>query len=176
MGGAGSDYLSGDFGADTYVFNLGDGQDVISNYEHNEEYNGYSFTDTLAFGSGINASDIRLTYNGNNYYDLTLSINGTADSVTLQNYFNYNSTKLDLITFADGTVWDRAILESMPVTFMGTESSDSFNGSFVADAMYGMGGDDSLYGNDGNDSMGGGAWPFLVGLIVTGKQIGRAHV
>ncbi|HMY00481.1 MAG TPA: cadherin-like domain-containing protein, partial [Agitococcus sp.] len=114
------------------------------------------FTDTLAFGAGINASDIRLTYNGNNYYDLTLSINGTTDSVTLYDYFYYNSTKLDLITFADGTVWDRTTLESLPVTFTGTESSDSFNGSFVADAMYGMGGDDSLYGNDGNDSIDGG--------------------
>ena len=30
----------------------------------------------------------------------------------------------------------------------------------------------------GIDSVGGGAWPFLVGGadIVTGKQIGRAHV
>ena len=50
MGGAGNDYLSGDSGNDTYVFNLGDGQDVIYNFDSNEYNNGIIST---ALGLGV---------------------------------------------------------------------------------------------------------------------------
>ncbi|MBO1537003.1 calcium-binding protein, partial [Pseudomonas sp. OA65] len=53
VGGTGNDTLTGGNYADTYVFNLGDGKDVITDYD-----GGFVATDTLRFGAGILASDI----------------------------------------------------------------------------------------------------------------------
>ncbi|WP_275044112.1 calcium-binding protein, partial [Pseudomonas mediterranea] len=48
VGGTGNDNMTGGYYADTYVFNLGDGQDTITDYD-----GGYVATDTLRFGAGI---------------------------------------------------------------------------------------------------------------------------
>ena len=37
VGGAGDDYLSGDSGIDTYIFNKGDGKDTIYDYSYSDE-------------------------------------------------------------------------------------------------------------------------------------------
>ena len=53
IGGLGNDRLEGAFGAETYVYNLGDGDDVIFDYGDND-----SVIDTLVFGIGIAPADI----------------------------------------------------------------------------------------------------------------------
>ncbi len=60
-GGTGNDRLVGYQGIDTYIFNVGDGQDVISD-------NGgtYGMIDTLKFG-GISFADLVVTMNGTRF-------------------------------------------------------------------------------------------------------------
>ena len=156
VGGMGNDYLSGDSGNDTYVFNLGDGQDVIYNFDSNEYNNGIISTDKLVFGMGINPADIELRFNGSGS-DLVIGIKGTSDSITVQYYFDSSQAyQLDAIEFADGTVWDKTMIASMPIMLTGDNNDNYLSGSVSHDVIQGLSGNDSLYGNDGNDSLDGG--------------------
>ncbi|MCF5901499.1 calcium-binding protein, partial [Aeromonas veronii] len=75
-GGTGNDTLTGGYAGDTYLFNLGDGADVIIDKAGGS---GEGFTDELRFGADIAQSDIEVVHVGN---DLVFRhINGT-DSVT----------------------------------------------------------------------------------------------
>jgi Ca2+-binding RTX toxin-like protein len=85
-GGQGNDVLSaGDFwSADTYIFNLGDGQDTINEYGAPIQYYGVWHSDKLIFGAGINASDVNLVRSGN---DLIFKVN-ESDQVAVAGWFN----------------------------------------------------------------------------------------
>ncbi|WP_304441806.1 calcium-binding protein, partial [Limnohabitans sp. JirII-31] len=114
-GGEGNDYLSGGFGSDTYVFNQGDGQDTINDYD----YWTWQDTDTLQLGAGLLMGDMQISQEGE---DLKLSW-GT-DTVTLQSYFNSSAYyQVEKISFADGTVWGVGDIASR-VTRNGTEGAD----------------------------------------------------
>lgn len=100
-GGAGNDTLMGGAGNDNYLFALGDGQDIINNYD-----TGATNTDVLSFGSGITSSQVSASRRDN---DLVLQVNGTEDQVTVEGYFVNNGDSdysLSSITFEDGTNWD----------------------------------------------------------------------
>ncbi|MDE7252471.1 MAG: hypothetical protein K2O32_05945, partial [Acetatifactor sp.] len=60
-GGKGDDYLSGGTGTDIYIYNRGDGNDTIYNYDSSESCG----TDKLVFGEGIKAEEITARRNGN---------------------------------------------------------------------------------------------------------------
>jgi Ca2+-binding RTX toxin-like protein len=97
-GGGGNDTLQGDAGNDTYLFGLGEGQDTINNYDTTT-----TRTDTLQLGAGIALADVTFTQSGNN---LIVSVDGTSDQVTIQNYFSSSGTsayRLEAIRFNDGT-------------------------------------------------------------------------
>jgi Ca2+-binding RTX toxin-like protein len=100
-GGAGNDTLIGGSGNDKYLFALGDGQDVINNYD-----NGATNTDVLSFGPGILSSQVSASRLED---DLVLKVNGTEDQVTVEGYFINNGNSdysLASITFEDGTSWN----------------------------------------------------------------------
>ena len=149
IGGAGNDYLSGGAGDDTYVFNLGDGQDRIV------EDAGY--LDTIQFGAGIAASDITGARNGD---DLVLSIAGTTDQITIQNWGYGAPWGIDRIEFADGTIWDATQIASLVPSggsgINGTESADFLSGTDGNDVINGFGGDDVMIGGAGDDLLKGG--------------------
>src|SRR6185437_12918611 len=67
-GGTGNDTLVSNLwnSATTYLFNLGDGQDTISDYTYG------NYADTLVFGAGIAAADVTVTRSGD---DLIFRIN-----------------------------------------------------------------------------------------------------
>ncbi|MDI1278941.1 calcium-binding protein, partial [Methylobacter sp.] len=156
-GRAGNDFLQGGAGNDTYLFNLGGGQDTIIDYDP-----AAGNVDTVRFGVGIAVSDITLSRSGN---DLVLSINGTTDQLTIQNWKYGNDYRIERVEFADGTVWDAAFLSV--VTISGTEQADSLQALAGENTMLqGLGGDDTLYGNDGNDILDGGAGnDYLMGSV-----------
>ncbi|WP_304487918.1 calcium-binding protein, partial [Dyella sp. EPa41] len=105
IGGTGDDVLYGSYYSDTYVFNLGDGRDTIV---ETGSYNGV--IDVLAFGEGIQASDITMTKRG---ADLVFVHANGQDEVAVKDWFSStassgyeNSTHLiEQVTFADGMVW-----------------------------------------------------------------------
>ncbi len=161
-GGLGNDYLAGGSGNDTYLFNLGDGQDTI------EEVFGGS-DNTLQFGAGIVASDVKIrNVNG----DLILSLNGTADQLTVKAYFAAPfAPTLGQIKFAGGAIWTPSYLLNQQMS--GTNESQTILGSGGADYIDALGGDDvvvgdigsdEIHGGDGNDILSGGqSEDFLFG-------------
>jgi Ca2+-binding RTX toxin-like protein len=162
-GGQGNDTLNGTDGADTYYFNLGDGQDQIL-----ERFG--TATDRLVFGAGINPADVNVTRTGNN---LVLGL-ATGEKVTVVDWYASPYAfdfKLERVEFADGTVWTSDALTTRGLTVTGTVGNDSLTGlagfsnilfggagddvlrgSYRADTLTGGAGNDTLYGDAGNDT------------------------
>ncbi|MEM0929729.1 MAG: calcium-binding protein, partial [Pseudomonadota bacterium] len=147
IGGAGNDSLYGYDGSDTYIFNLGDGQDTI--YE-SVEFANISDNDRIVFGVGIAPEDITLSRSGN---ALTLSVDGTSDSITVNGQFAFASWfswhDVEFFEFADGTVWTKADVSGFLTG--GTAGDDTILGTFQNDELDGGAGNDILRGGDGAD-------------------------
>lgn len=101
-GGAGNDYLQGGTGNDVYLFNPGSGRDGICDMDSTP-----GNLDTVRFGAGIAPGDITFARHG---YDLVLSINGSTDQLTLENWGGGDEYRIERFEFADAvhTVWDAA--------------------------------------------------------------------
>ena len=149
-GGTGNDTLTGAASADTYLFNLGDGQDVIS-----DNGQGLGQQDKIVLGAGIATSDVALTRDG---VDLLINIGAGGDQITVKDWYSASQYRIENLEFADGTVWDVNTLESMGLVVQGTESDDMLAGlSSKNDEIHGLGGDDQINGNGGNDLLYGEA-------------------
>jgi len=100
-GVGGDDYLEGGIGDDTYVFRPGSGHDTINNYDTSTGKTDRVYLFDVA-PSGIQVSSL-----GN---DLLISIIGSTDTLTIQNYLlndGVNAYTVEQIEFtADGTIWD----------------------------------------------------------------------
>ena len=90
IGGKGDDILAGESGDDTYIFNLGDGKDQIY------DYNGGS--DTIKFGSNLNANEIKFNQNQNN---LIIKYSD-QDQITITDYFT--DGKVENFSLEDGSI------------------------------------------------------------------------
>ena len=88
IGGKGNDALSGGTGNDVYRFAVGDGRDIIADTDGN---------DTAAFG----ATDLRLMMDRLND-DLVLSTAGTADQVTVKDWYENDNNKVETIQSGNG--------------------------------------------------------------------------
>ncbi|MEC9067301.1 MAG: calcium-binding protein [Pseudomonadota bacterium] len=141
------DSLYGGDGSDRYEFNLGDGQDTI--YETVEHAN-LDDDDRLVFGAGILPSDISLSRSGN---ALTLSIDGTSDSVTINGQFAFSSWfswhDVEFFEFADGTLWTKRDVSNFLTG--GTAGDDVIISTSQTDEINGGTGNDTLRGEDGAD-------------------------
>jgi Ca2+-binding RTX toxin-like protein len=95
-GGEGNDVLNGSNDSDTYLFNLGDGQDVIND-------SGYvgSNQDTLRFGEDITATDLILSRDNQ---DMQITIHDNSNQISIKNWFNSDDYLIERFEFADGTV------------------------------------------------------------------------
>jgi len=99
VGGTGNDVLSGGDGADDYVFNRGDGHDII---------NDLSGGNSISFGYGSNFTDVKCTRDGNN---LVMTFpDSPNDSITVINQFLKNAQNktvpaVDFIKTSDGSAY-----------------------------------------------------------------------
>lgn len=98
IGNKGNDTLKGGKGSDIYVFNLGDGQDIIEENSPNS-----ASVDTIVFGSGISRNNIKFTRQG---YDLIISINNTNDKITIKNSNLAFGSRIERLEFSDGSFID----------------------------------------------------------------------
>lgn len=165
-GGAGNDTIYGSFGEDTYIFNLGDGHDLLIERRANEAYSNIEPTaDTLSFGEGIAASDLSFHRRG---LDMIIEHANGTDSITVQNWFKEPTDhfKLEHFLFADGSELSQAQVEGQ-VIWHGTSGVDSFIGyrdlndtirlGAGDDNAWGRAGDDVIHGEGGNDYLDGEA-------------------
>ncbi|MEJ7745653.1 MAG: calcium-binding protein [Luteimonas sp.] len=151
-GGTGNDTMNGQWGKDTYVFNLGDGQDVIR--DNGAYSNDAWYADTLQFGAGIAAADIQASRSGN---DLVLAHANGTDKITLKDWFTSRIYGLESVVFADGTTWS---WETLTYT-LAQAATDADQTLATVSGSHGVlhagGGNDTLTGNDGNDQLFGDA-------------------
>lgn len=148
IGGAGADRLDGGNGDDTYLFNPGDGQDTISDF--NDSWLDTNI-DTIRFGAGISAQEVTFALDG---ADLRIDIGGGDDHLTVEGWRYSPLLQVERIEFADGTVWDAATIAqriaSLPIT--GTAGDDELAGSAADDTLQGKAGNDLLEGGAGDDT------------------------
>jgi Ca2+-binding RTX toxin-like protein len=161
-GGPGNDDLRGDVtywgtgGNDTYVYNAGDGDDVLYDWVHNGS------NDTLAFGPGIAPSDLVLS-RLDDWGDVRISFAGMAGSITIDNQW-HGESGIESFEFAGSAPWDKAAFAAEYVRQQQSAGDDTIFGSLLPDAPDGGGGDDYIETRDGNDVLTGGAGnDWLVG-------------
>ena len=77
--------------------------------------------------------------------------------MTVSLYFLASPLQIELVQFADGTVWNQAFIENLtkPVR-TGTEGPDFLIGTSGDDRLVGLAGDDQLIGLGGSDLLDGG--------------------
>jgi Ca2+-binding RTX toxin-like protein len=150
-GGKGNDTITGDGGGDTYIFNKGDGQDVISDFIDNLWFDQ---ADTLKFGTGIATTDIGLARGLGN--DLVVTIAGGTDKITIKDHFYGGNTwdffAIENIEFANGTVWDQAAIKAKVIEQATSSGNDTIVAFDDAETLTGGKGNDSISGGGGNDT------------------------
>ncbi|RDE18038.1 hypothetical protein DV711_18105 [Motiliproteus coralliicola] len=152
IGGEGNDRLEGYASSDTYVFNRGDGQDVIN--DHN---GGYSATDVIEFGEGITREHISVVRDGSHLVLQISDPDGIAnDQITLENALSDSAYQIELLNFADGSSLTNAELMEIVSVWHGSDADDVMEGSNQRDVLYGEGGNDTLTDNAGNNELYGG--------------------
>jgi Ca2+-binding RTX toxin-like protein len=95
-GGKGNDYLLGGDGSDTYHFAAGDGQDSINNLSNTPADN-----DILSI-EGITRDNLWLSRQGDS---LVIDVRGSADSVTVQDWYANSAQRLDAVQAGGSTLY-----------------------------------------------------------------------
>jgi Ca2+-binding RTX toxin-like protein len=139
----GNDVLIGEDGADTYVYNAGDGNDrIVETAQISRATPSGSATpragdiisyDNISFGAGITADNIIFTKSGADGEDLVISFSNVLGqiyiegqfrnlfhgesllgSLVVSNYIGIENTAIDEIRFADGTRWSLSDIYAWP--------------------------------------------------------------
>jgi Ca2+-binding RTX toxin-like protein len=144
----GSDYYSGN-GNDTYIFGRGAGQDTVIDYDTTK-----GNLDTIKIAGNLLPGDIQVSRDLSNLYLCTNDADGSPNVLTLQDWFVSDASKIERVTFSDGTVWDVPTLncKANPPT----EGADYLYGTNWNDTLIGLGGNDEIDGGLGADTMIGG--------------------
>ncbi|HEX8613945.1 MAG TPA: putative Ig domain-containing protein [Telluria sp.] len=160
IGGAGSDALYGGDGNDLFLFNRGDGRDIIRAYGTTTGVH-----DRIGFGAGIVPDDLLLQRFG---AELVIQIRNTTDRITVERFFEAPLVQngevrqqgaIDRISFADGMQWNREAiltrlaLDSAQLLTLGA-GNEQFSGYGNVD---GGAGNDTLQGNGDTYYINGGA-------------------
>jgi Ca2+-binding RTX toxin-like protein len=95
-GKAGNDFLTGQAGNDTYLFGRGSDQDTIVDTDAT-----VGNTDVLSFGASIATDQLWFKHVGN---DLEVSIIGSADKATIQNWYGGSQNQVEQIKVASKTL------------------------------------------------------------------------
>ena len=171
-GGAGNDYMYGGDGADVFIYNSGDGNDVIADYSEEDRIvigNGTisSFTISgkdlaIKVGTGtlkvkeglskkITINDSTNIYEKGKIYDsdkISVTLNAAATATLESSIVNVDGSTSSGVLKLVGNGLDNSI--------QGGKSTDSILGGAGADTIYGNAGADKLFGGDGNDVIDGG--------------------
>jgi Ca2+-binding RTX toxin-like protein len=162
-GGKGNDVLTGGLGGDIYIFQRGDGHDVIS------ERGGFSFgplkagIDFLSFRGDISVDDLKLRRDGagTTLYITILDKQGnpTSDSIEIEDYFAGISLGLGLFGSAIGDSEGLDYVSPNLIERFIFDDGTSLDCKEVADRVLKNAksvGDDAIYGFIGSNTLDGG--------------------
>ena len=138
VGRKGNDQLYGFFGNDKYIWNIGDGNDVI--------YDGVSSmgSDVLCFGKGITLDSVCVEWDTHNLYFVIGEERITVWHWGLEDHYqNAFSAR-----FWDGTEWNGRKIQELVKQIVGTDSDDTLGYPEMPGSV--------LNGKKGNDILQGG--------------------
>ena len=169
-GGRGNDtFISMGCSTDLYIFNRGDGQDIIEDYEFYEDdedfYDSKRLTiDRIKFGAGISANNLSFSQIN---YDLIIQIKdpnaaSANDQITVKDWFYQESNQIEILQFSDGAQLTANQVTELSRTIYGTENSDTLKGSNSDNTIFGFGGNDTITDIYGNDTIDGGAGDDII--------------
>jgi Ca2+-binding RTX toxin-like protein len=152
IGGRGNDTMDGSLGSDTYRFNLGDGQDTIS------EYRSASDVNVIEFGPGIAPDDIHFQKSSNGM-SLEMVVGTGGDKITLKYFYasSYDPEKsfIDELHFDGGAVLSSTDLAGL-IPALISEDNDWLNGDDGNNVISALGGNDVIFSRAGDDTLEGG--------------------
>ncbi|MCI6988286.1 MAG: hypothetical protein MR902_01785, partial [Campylobacter sp.] len=153
IGGAGDDILEGGNGNDTYVFNKGDGRDIIFDAAGD---------DFIKFGDGISKNDIAVRVIGDTLYvgikESGVKFSDYSDRITIRNWVSSNN-RVEKFIFRNGEVLDYNQIISMA----GTDENDTISTFQNSnDTINALGGNDTINSYDGDDIIDGGAGDDII--------------
>ena len=143
--GAGNDtYYDSDAGNDTYIFNLGDGNDFISNNNGN---------DIVRFGAGISLANTIFGCDDSN--NLVIRFKNPDDTLKISGCLGSQTLVVEQFEFVDGTVLSfEEVLGRLSAE--GTEGDDVLSCGNGSETIYGYGGNDTITARNGDDIIYGG--------------------
>jgi Ca2+-binding RTX toxin-like protein len=177
IGGRGNDFLDGKDGADRYCVLNEDGIDEVfdsgtpgseitlpsvaaNNYAALESYYGNGIdVDTVVFGPGITAANLRVTGSEDAGFMLLQQPDGTGVRVRLAQNSDVIGTGIEQVEFDDGSRKSiRQMIASMNAAhdLSGTDGDDEIHLGDGDDIVRGLSGFDNLDGGRGNDTIDGG--------------------
>jgi len=140
-GGSGSDKLLGGTGNDTYIYNRGDGKDLIVDI---------SGTDMISFAAGITRDDLIIKSNGADISiylkDGTKALSELTDQIIVKDWHTTGTVKK--ISFSDGTTIGARDI----VTMFATDKNETISGTENSETLIGGKGNDVLQGRGGSDT------------------------
>ena len=141
-GGSGNDVITGGWGNETYVFNAGDGQDIID-----ESAGGL---DRITFGTGISSSDITTSFDATGR--IVLHVGTGSDQITLA-FSSETETHVETLEFTDGSIVQLSDLLT-PVNNSDHYIQDYSGTDYSVTTGSGM---DTIHLGDGNHTVNSGA-------------------
>lgn len=177
VGGEGADSLWGGSGDDVYVFNQGDGRDLILDADNNVNDAG---SDTLRFGAGISREWLTFKVDADSdqlligISDPTIALDSFEDHtdiITIEYWYQAKNrietieltetgellTVQDIMALmgTDGPNTIKALAEGSQLD--GGSGNDTIYGNTSADELSGGSGDDQILGREGDDILAGNA-------------------
>ena len=163
-GGKGDDTLIGGADADIFIYNNGDGNDVITDYTDKDivsiagsSYYTQSSGDDIILMIGEGSITLK------DASDIKLSIIGVRETVSSDLIYNSDKTAVTLAATFEGTLnstdYDSTIkvIDASNVTqkigIVGNNLANTIYGASKADVIYSGAGKDSIFGNAGKDSI-----------------------
>ncbi len=140
-GGTGNDWLEGGEGVDTYLFGRGSGRDQVI---------AYGGIDRILLAADVTPSDVIVSGGSGG---LVLRIGDTSDQLFAPLPPDDPFHRIGSVEFADGTVWNQAMLLDMTRTILGTDHADELFGTSQSDTFIGGLGDDTYVGVDATDTV-----------------------
>ena len=104
------------------------------------------------------AGDLNVTQGSEG--SLIIAIEGTDDSITINQFFSNAAYQIESVEFSDGTALSAAQLAALAM--QGSSSNDYLRGTKNADTITGLAGDDRIYGLNGDDDLTGGTGNDLI--------------